>query len=201
MSAPDESIDRHISWIRQQIIFSAELKLRFAESGAERIHSSAMLMAECFRAGNKVLICGNGGSAADSQHMAAEFVNRLSGEINRSALPAIALTTDTSFLTGYSNDFGYEGVFERQVEALGRPGDVLVVISTSGNSQNLVRAVRVARQANLKTVGLLGAGGALTDLVDESIVVPSQNTQYVQECLLAIEHSICGVVERVLFET
>jgi D-sedoheptulose 7-phosphate isomerase len=199
MSQPNESFDRYVAWIRKEITGSAELKVRVAEFVAEKICRSAILIADCFRAKRKLLICGNGGSAADSQHMAAEFVNRLSGEIERPGLPAIALTTDTSFLTAYSNDFGYEGIFERQVEALGSPGDVLLVISTSGNSPNLVRAVQAARREGLQTIGLLGEGGVLTDLVDESVVVPSRNTQHIQESFLSIEHTICGIVEQLLF--
>jgi D-sedoheptulose 7-phosphate isomerase len=159
----------------------------------------AQALIDCFRAEKKVLICGNGGSAADSQHMAAELVNRLGGDIDRPPLPALALTTDTSFLTSYANDIGYEGVFERQVLGLGMAGDALIGISTSGNSVNVIRAVAAARKKQLVTIGLLGEGGALSSLVSHAIIVPSRNTQHVQECLLAIEHAICLTVESELF--
>jgi len=187
------------AWIRDQLILSAELKRRTAESAVDSILGAASYLVKCFRSGNKALICGNGGSAADAQHMAAEFVNRLSGDLARPGLPAIALTTDTSFLTSYSNDIGYDGVFERQVQALGSPGDILLGISTSGNSRNVIKAVEAARQKDLGTIGLLGEGGALGNLVDQAVTVPSRNTQYIQECLLTIEHAICGVVEQTLF--
>ena|SRR2546423_7793573 len=183
----------------QHLIRSAEINRKAAAVCLDSILGAANLIIECFRGGNKVLICGNGGSAADSQHMAAEFVNRLSRDIKRPALPAIALTTDTSFLTSYANDCGYEGVFERQVLGLGRAGDVLIAISTSGNSTNLIKAVAAAREKGLATLGLLGEGGALTSLVDQAVVVPSRDTQHVQECLLAIEHAICMIVEQQMF--
>ncbi len=146
-----------------------------------------------------MLICGNGGSAADAQHVAAEFVNRLSKDHERPGLPAIALTTDTSFLTAYANDNGYEGVFERQVLALGQAGDILIGISTSGNSMNIIRSVAASRERGVTTIGLLGEGGELITLVDQAVVVPSRDTQHVQEVLLAIEHTICLLVEKSLF--
>jgi D-sedoheptulose 7-phosphate isomerase len=183
----------------QHLIQSAAVKKLAAEECLDSILSASALVVECFREGNKVLLCGNGGSAADAQHMAAEFVNRLSKEIVRPGLPAIALTTDTSFLTSFANDVGYEGIFERQVRALGKPGDILIGISTSGNSTNVVRSVLGAREMRMKTIGLMGQGGELTTLVDEAIVVPSGDTQHVQEALLAIEHVICLLVERALF--
>lgn len=183
----------------QHLAQSVEVMLRAADTCLDSILEVADLIIERFRAGNKLLICGNGGSAADAQHMAAEFVNRLDRGIERPGLPAIALTTDTSFLTSYSNDVGFEGVFERQVLALGKPGDILIAISTSGDSKNVVKSVIAARENGLQTVGLLGDGGSLTALVDRSVVVPSRDTQHVQECLLPIEHSICLVVERALF--
>ncbi|OLC21092.1 MAG: phosphoheptose isomerase [Chloroflexi bacterium 13_1_40CM_68_21] len=172
-----------------------------ANACSDSVVAAAQLIAGTFRAGGKILLCGNGGSAADCQHFAAEFVSQLSKGSSRPALPAIALTTDTSVLTAYANDFGFEGVFERQVRALGRPGDVLVALSTSGNSENVRRAVRAAREMGLRTIGLLGEGGQLTDEVDRAVVIPSRNTQHVQESLLPIEHGICDLVERQLFAT
>jgi D-sedoheptulose 7-phosphate isomerase len=164
----------------------------------EGILDAIDLITECFRQGRKVLICGNGGSAADAQHMAAEFMNRLR-PIARPGLPAISLTTDTSLITSYANDNGYDGVFERQVQALGRPHDILIAISTSGNSRNVIRAVEAAAKSRLKTIALLGEGGSLTSMVDLALVVPSRDTQLIQETLLTIEHAICASVEEVLF--
>jgi phosphoheptose isomerase len=184
---------------RTYLAESADIKRRTAEECEDAILAAADLIAESFRAGGKVLICGNGGSAADCQHMAAEFVSRLTKEFERPGLPAIALTTDTSFLTAFANDCGFEGVFERQVQALGRPGDVLIGISTSGNSPNAVRAVRWARTAGLRSVVLTGAGGQLAGLADVAIQVPSTDTQHIQETHLAIEHLICWFVERDLY--
>lgn len=185
--------------IREHLLHSAELKNRTSESASESIVAVVDLIVECFRAGRKVLICGNGGSAADAQHMAAEFMNRLRGDFQRPGLPAIALTTDTSFLTSYANDVGYDGVFERQVLALGNSGDVLIGLSTSGNSRNVVAAVEAANKKGLKTIGLLGEGGRLTGMVTQAVVVPSRDTQHVQETLLTIEHAICAAVEEILF--
>jgi|SRR5215831_2360664 len=178
---------------------SAELKLRTADLVSDAILDAINLIVKSCRSGNKVLICGNGGSAADAQHIAAEFMNRLRGDFERPGIPAIALTTDTSFLTSYANDIGYEGVFERQVLSLGQAGDVLIAISTSGNSRNVVRAVQAARENGIETIGLLGQGGALTTIVDQAVEVPSRDTQHVQESLLAIEHVICMAVEEILF--
>ena len=148
------------------------------------------------------MLCGNGGSAADSQHIAAEFTNRLRPDLQRAALPALsALTTDTSFLTSHANDFCFENVFQRQIEALGRPGDVLVAISSSGNSENVIRAARACRARGITTIGLLGRrGGHLGSLVDVPIIVPSDNTQHVQETHIALGHIIAELVERALFE-
>jgi phosphoheptose isomerase len=178
---------------------SAETKRKAAESCSESIVAAAAVITDAFRSSGKVLLCGNGGSAADCQHMATEFVSRLTKSFERPGLPAIALTTDTSFLTAFANDCGFEGVFERQVQALGRPGDVLVGISTSGGSPNVVRAVRRARVDGLRSIVLTGASGELAGLADVAISVPSSDTQHVQEAHLAIEHVICWLVERELF--
>lgn len=185
--------------VRSHLIESADVKRQVSEKCTDSILSAAELIAGTFRSGGKVLLCGNGGSAADCQHMAAEFVSRLTKDFERRGLPAIAMTTDTSFLTAFANDCGFEGVFERQVQALGRPGDVLIGISTSGGSTNVVRAVEVARTLNIKTIALTGAGGHLAELVDVIIEVPSSHTQYIQESHLAIEHILCGLVEEYLF--
>jgi D-sedoheptulose 7-phosphate isomerase len=178
---------------------SAETKRRTADVCEESILLAASLIADTFRGGAKVLLCGNGGSAADCQHMATEFVSRLTKDFDRRALPAIALTTDTSFLTAFANDCGFDGVFDRQVEAFGRPGDVLIGISTSGNSPNVIRALRRARSSGLRSIVLVGTQGQLASLADVAICVPSTDTQHVQEAHLAIEHLICWLVERELF--
>lgn len=178
---------------------SADLQRQMADGDLAPVMAAADLMTETFRAGHKVMLCGNGGSAADCQHVAAELVSRLSKDFERPGLPALALTTDTSFLTGFANDCGFEGVFERQVRALAQPGDVLIGISTSGNSTNVIRAVEAARELRVQTIGLLGEGGALSERVDCAVIVPSRNTQYVQETLLAVEHILCDLVEQELF--
>jgi D-sedoheptulose 7-phosphate isomerase len=147
----------------------------------------------------KVLLCGNGGSAADCQHMAAEFVSRLTKEFERPGLPAIALTTDTSFLTAFANDCGFEGIFERQVQALGKPVDALIGISTSGNSPNVILAVEAARAASMRTIVLTGSNGRLAGIAHVAIAIPSTNTQYIQEAHLAVEHILCELVEQALF--
>ena len=181
------------------LLESAEIKRKVADKCLDSILAVAQLIAEAFRSGGKVLLCGNGGSAADCQHMAAEFVNRLTKDVERPGLPAIALTTDTSFLTAFANDFAFEGVFERQVQTLGKPGDVLIGISTSGNSANVVRAMEAARAANMQTIALTGDSGRLVHMADVAISVPSTNTQYIQEAHLAIEHVLCDLVESSLF--
>jgi D-sedoheptulose 7-phosphate isomerase len=184
---------------RVHLLESADIKRLAAEACLCSILAAADLIADTFRSGGKVLLCGNGGSAADCQHMAAEFVNRLSKDFERPGLPAVALTTDTSLLTAFANDCGYEGVFERQVQALGRPADGLIGISTSGNSLNVVRAVAAARAIRMRTVALTGSGGRLAEMVHVAISVPSTNTQYIQEAHLAIEHILCELVECSLF--
>ena len=183
----------------EQLRDTSALCERVAREGLAQIAGGAARIASAFRDGHKLLLCGNGGSAADCQHMATEFVSRLTKERDRRALPAIALTTDTSFLTAFANDSGCDEVFARQVEAFGQPGDVLIAISTSGNSVNVVRAVEKAKGLSVVTIGLLGEGGALTGLVDWPIVVPSRDTQRIQETLLPIEHILCDLVEDELF--
>jgi len=163
------------------------------------IYEIADGLVDCFRKGNKVMLCGNGGSAADSQHMAAEFVNRF--RLDRAALPAIALTVDTSILTAIGNDSSYEFTFSRQVEALGRPGDILAAISTSGGSSNILKALEVARERGIKTVGFTGEKGrqSMAPKCDLCMVVPSTDTPRVQEVHEFVWHVICGMVEQALF--
>jgi D-sedoheptulose 7-phosphate isomerase len=149
------------------------------------------------RTGNKLMLCGNGGSAADSQHIAAEFVSVLTQTNIRPGLPAIALTTDSSILTASANDFGFDGVFERQVQALGRAGDVVMGISTSGQSENVFRALRYAQSHGMFTISLTGEGGGrISSVSDICIAVPSRCTQYVQESHIMIGHIVCAIAER-----
>ena len=150
------------------------------------------------KSGRKLMVCGNGGSAADSQHLVAEFVSRLT--VDRPALRAIALTTDSSILTAIGNDYSYDNVFERQVEALGLEGDVLMAISTSGNSKNCVKALKLARSMGIHTVSYTGnAGGGMKALSDINVIVPSNVTMNIQESHLALEHIFCMIVERCYF--
>ena len=185
--------------IRAHLTVSSEIQHQVANEHVESILVVANLIAETLRAGGKLLLCGNGGSAADCQHLAAEFVSHLTKDFERPGLPALALTTDTSILTAIGNDCGFESVFERQVLTMGKTGDVLVGISTSGNSVNVLRAVEAARKTGMKTVGLQGEGGALRDCADYSIVIPSRDTQHIQEALLSVEHVLCHLVEKELF--
>ncbi|MDY0962491.1 D-sedoheptulose 7-phosphate isomerase [Massilia sp. CFBP9026] len=155
------------------------------------------IMYESLKNDDKLMFCGNGGSAADSQHLAAEFVGRYIND--RPPIAAIALSTDTSALTCISNDYGYEHVFSRQVSSLGRAGDTLIGISTSGNSANVIRAVEAAKQRGVHTVALLGRdGGALKDMVDVAIVVPSNVTAHIQEAHIFIGHHFCSALEQKL---
>lgn len=185
--------------VREYLLESAETKRRVSERCVESILRAADIITQAFRSGGKILMCGNGGSAADCQHMATELVSRLTKEFERPGLPAIALTTDTSFLTAFSNDTGFEGVFERQVQALGVSGDILLGISTSGNSPNIIRAVEAAIDLNIHTIALTGESGRLAEIAKVSISVPSANTQHVQEAHIAVEHILCELVEREMF--
>jgi D-sedoheptulose 7-phosphate isomerase len=192
--SPRERLIRHLDE-------SAAVKRRMAASDAvEVILEAARQLSSSVRNGGKIMLCGNGGSAADSQHLAAEFTNRLRSSTERPPIAAIALTTDTSFLTARANDYCFDEVFERLVEGLGRPGDALIGISTSGGSRNVIRAVLRAKERGITTVGLLGGtGGLLADMVDLPIIVPSDSTQHIQECHIAIGHVICELIEESLY--
>jgi len=182
------------SQVRQGLHALGELAGRLAEDHADAIASLAGRFAETLRRGGTLFFAGNGGSAADAQHIAAEYVVRY--RHHRKALPALALTTDTSVLTACGNDLGFDEVFARQVEALAHPGDLLVLHSTSGESPNVVRAAQAAKAKGVAVVALLGKGGGrLRELVDEGLVIPSDETPRVQELHLAIEHIICDIVE------
>ncbi len=160
----------------------------------EIISKTAEMLFEALEKGNKILICGNGGSAADAQHIAAEFVGRY--EIERKALPAIALTTDTSALTALTNDYAFEKVFSRQIEALAKPGDVLIAISTSGNSPNIISAVMSARKSGCEVLGMTGAKGKkLAALCDACLMIPSERTARIQEAHITIAHIWCEIID------
>jgi D-sedoheptulose 7-phosphate isomerase len=165
---------------------------------ADTIVTIAELTANAMLAGRKLLVAGNGGSAADAQHLVAEFVVRLAA--NRAAMRAIALTTDSSILTATGNDFGFDSIFSRQIEALGQPGDIFLAISTSGNSPNILNALHQARRNDLITIGFSGhGGGQMRDLCDHNVIIPSDITMNIQECHLALEHIFCMAVERFYF--
>jgi len=166
---------------------------------AELINDLALQMIECFQRGNKIMLCGNGGSAADAQHVAAEFVNRF--RFDRGPLPAIALTTDSSILTCIGNDSAFENIFSRQVEAFANNGDILIGISTSGGSANILKALDVARARGAITVGFTGekGKGALGTKCDFCLIIPSSDTARIQECHEFVWHVICGIVEKTIF--
>lgn len=179
---------------------SAQLKLASVDTLAPAIVRAATLLVACLRGGGKLLVCGNGGSAADAQHFSAELLGRYERE--RAGLPAIALHADTSTVTAVANDYGYEQVFARQVQALGRPADVLVAISTSGNSPGILRAVEAAQREGLGIVALTGRdGGALAPLLrstDVEIRVPAQVTARIQEVHILVLHCLCELIDELL---
>ena len=186
--------------IKQQIRKSAELKLKLLESTGllEDIEKASQVIITAFRTNHKLMVAGNGGSAADAQHIAAEFVNKFN--FDRPGLPAIALTTDTSILTSVGNDSSFLQVFARQVSALGNEGDVFIGISTSGNSSNIIEALREAGNKKIVTIGITGAtGGSMKDLCDICLMVPSDETPRIQEAHILIGHIICSIVEEELF--
>lgn len=186
--------------VRDYLLETSRTAARTAESCGEEILGATAAIVESLRGGGKLLICGNGGSAGDAQHLATEFVSTLTVDRRRAAIPAIALTTDTSLLTAVANDYGFEGVFARQVEALGREGDVLLGISTSGASANVVRAFEQARAQELRTIALTGEdGGKLGPLADVEINVPSSETSHIQEAHIAVGQLIAFLVEDELY--
>ncbi|HNZ37081.1 MAG TPA: D-sedoheptulose 7-phosphate isomerase [Candidatus Marinimicrobia bacterium] len=183
-----------------QLEESAEVKRQTIVTAVDSIEAAAQMLIDCYRAGGKVLLCGNGGSAADAQHLAAELISRL--KLERAAIPALALTTNTSLLTAIGNDYKYDLVFVRQVEAFGRAGDVLIAISTSGESENVIKAVEFSRVQGIKSIALTGAkGGRLAEKVDLAIKIPSDNVQRIQECHITIGHILCELIESALYGT
>ncbi len=184
---------------RDYLTDAADVMVAVTDSCLEDIVAASEILIETFRAGGALLICGNGGSAADAQHLATEFVSALTLDRVRPAMRAIALTTDSSALTAIANDFGVERMFARQVEAIGRSGDVLLAISTSGSSANVLAAAETARAQAMRVVALTGAsGGALAPLADVAVRVPSTVTAHIQECHLAIEQLLALLAERAI---
>jgi D-sedoheptulose 7-phosphate isomerase len=187
-------------FIQDSLNESAETKKKILAHCSSDISKAVDIIIDALRSKRKILLCGNGGSAADCQHMATELVIRLSHDMQRPAIPAIALTTDTSNLTAGSNDLGYENVFARSIEALGNPGDVLIAVTTSGRSENINRAIRQAKERGLVSIGFLGKdGGKARTLCDHAIIVPSNDTQRIQEGHITIGHIICGLVEKEMY--
>lgn len=183
--------------VLKNFIESASVISKTGELFADRIVQLSQLIIGAYKTKNKVLLAGNGGSAADSQHIAGELVNKF--YLDRKPLSAMALSTDTSVLTSWANDKNYDFVFERQVEAHGNPGDILILLSTSGNSSNLINAVRMAKDKRMTIIGLLGKdGGKLKTICDYEITVPSDDTARVQEAHKVIYHTICQLVEQSL---
>jgi D-sedoheptulose 7-phosphate isomerase len=195
----EQPVKLSLDFIKENIREAITLKQAILETPPllEAIHTVSERCLEALRGGNKILFAGNGGSAGDAQHLAAELVGRY--KLDRPGLPAVALTTDTSMLTAIANDYGYEQVFARQVEANGCAGDVFFGITTSGNSRNVLAAIEKAKQKNIVTVGLAGSGGAIQNSCDYCISVPSNDTARIQECHIMIGQIICGYIENSLF--
>ena len=186
--------------IQNELDASAATKRKITDRCTDTISMSVDTLIHALTQGKKILLCGNGGSAADAQHMAAELVIRMNPAIKRPGIPAIALTTDSSLLTAGANDIGYDEVFAREVEALGGNGDVLIGISTSGNSESVNNAFRKARSIGMSTIGLLGGnGGPARDLVDIAIIIPSDNTQRIQEGHITVGHILCSLIESEMY--
>ena len=180
--------------IIKEFLAHQETIVKVIETMQKPLLEASKLAVETLRAGNKILLCGNGGSAADAQHIAAELTGRYKTE--RRGLPGIALTTDTSALTAIGNDYGYDRIFDRQVEALANKGDLIIGISTSGNSKNIVNVLKLGRELDCKTVGFSGyKGGVMNELCDINLIVPSNNTPRIQEMHILFGHIICQIVD------
>ena len=181
--------------IKNQILESAKIKNEIVNNGVESIEKAAQLLIESIKDGGKILWCGNGGSAADAQHLATELMGGMSDH-DRMPIPSIALTTDSSFITAWSNDTDFDSIFSRQIQGLGEEGDVLVGISTSGNSENIINALKQAKFKKLKTIAFSGkTGGNLDGIADVTIKVPSDNTQRIQESHIMIGQILCSLIE------
>ena len=180
--------------IKNELLSHLEVINLTIETMQDKLENASKLVVETLKNGNKILICGNGGSAADAQHIAAELTGRYKTE--RRGLPGIALTTDTSALTAIGNDYGYDRIFDRQIEALANNGDLIIGISTSGNSKNIINALKRAKELGCKTLGLTGRdGGVMNELCDINLIVPSNNTPRIQEMHILFGHTICQIVD------
>lgn len=202
MSQPQQAVsaEQLIAIVEHQLNTSMSVMQQvLADPGiAGTVAAAAEKTAAAMKQGRKLMVAGNGGSAADSQHLVAEFVSRLT--VDRPALPAVALTVDTSILTAIGNDYAYENVFERQIEAIGQSGDVFFALSTSGNSKNVIKGLEQARRMGIITIGYSGnGGGRMAPLCDYSVVVPSNVTMHIQESHIALEHIYCMLVEKCYF--
>jgi len=188
------------NYIKEQIKESYELKKNIYENDnlLKEIQKLSQLCIEIYKNGNKTILAGNGGSAADAQHIAAELVGRYG--FDRDSLPSLALTTDTSNLTAIGNDYGFDKIYSRQLDGMGQSGDVFIGISTSGNSQNLINAFKIAKKKNIISVALVGKdGGAMAELADIVLIVPSNSTPRIQESHILIGHILCDIIEKELF--
>jgi D-sedoheptulose 7-phosphate isomerase len=184
--------------IKNMIEENININKMISDELSKKIEESINLIVKSLKNNKKMLLAGNGGSTSQASHVAAEFIGRF--KLERKSLPCIALTTDTSILTSIGNDYGFDKIFERQVEGLGNQGDILITISTSGNSENLIKAVKKAKELNMKTISLLGKdGGKTKGLCDIELIVPSNNTPRIQESHIMILHIICELVEKELF--
>ncbi len=195
----DSKIDH--SYIDEHIAASIETKKSILSDNAlkSEVHKVAQACVDAYKKGNKVILAGNGGSAADAQHIAAEFVSRF--KFDRPGLPSISLATDTSMITAIGNDYGYENVFKRQLEANGKKGDIFFAITTSGNSENIITAIEAAKKMGIKTVGFLGkTGGKINGSTDYTLNVPCTETALIQESHIMLGHMICDFVERSIFK-
>ena len=188
-----------MSLVSERIKELQNLLSEFEINVLESLFNISSLIAETFKNGNKILICGNGGSAADAQHFAAEFINVFSKDIKRPGLPAISLSSDTSVITAIANDNDYEQVFARQVEALGNLNDILIVITTSGSSKNCIKAIQTAKNFGVKTIAITRSKAEVSLISDLSIEVPSENTQLIQACHLFAYHTVVELVEQILY--
>ena len=194
----DDALRRDLARLETYVAEGGALREAFFPAHGEEVVRLAHVLADALAHGGKILLCGNGGSAADAQHLAAEFVNRFL--MDRRPLPALALTTDTSILTAVGNDFGFDLVFAKQVQALGREGDVLLGLSTSGNSPNVVAALEAGRALGMVAIGLTGEGGGkMRELCDHLLAVPSRQTPLIQEIHITVGHLLCLLVDEILF--
>ncbi len=188
------------NYFKSSLLESIHIKEKLIENQLSECLRATELFIKALKEDNKILICGNGGSAADAQHIATELIVRLSSAFERSPIPAIALTTNTSILTAISNDYGFDYIFSRQISALGKAGDILLAISTSGNSTNIIEAINTAKDKNMSIIGLSGqSGGKMKSLCDSIICVPSDNPNRIQEVHITIAHIWCALIEQNLY--